>query len=47
MFWEYRYVIVEEVVELKGRVVCEISSVDEFVLIEFMFGGVFNDSIVE
>lgn len=39
--------MVEEVVELKGRVVCEIISVDEFVLIEFIFGGIFNDSIVE
>ncbi|XP_024395394.1 DExH-box ATP-dependent RNA helicase DExH9 [Physcomitrium patens] len=41
------YATAEEVVELKGRVACEISSADELVLTELMFGGVFNDSTVE
>ncbi|KAG0569232.1 hypothetical protein KC19_6G075600 [Ceratodon purpureus] len=41
------YATAEEVVELKGRVACEISSADELVLTELMFGGIFNDSTVE
>lgn len=32
----------EDVVEMKGRVACEISSGDELLLTEMMFGGVFN-----
>lgn len=39
--------IVEGVVELKGRVVCEICSVDELILIEFLFSGVFKEVMVE
>lgn len=34
-------------VELKGRVACEISSADELVLTELMFGGIFNESTVD
>ncbi|CEQ40954.1 SPOSA6832_02632, partial [Sporobolomyces salmonicolor] len=33
----------EDVVEQKGRVACEISSGDELLLTEMVFGGVFND----
>ena len=32
----------EDVVEMKGRVACEISSGDELLLTEMMFGGTFN-----
>ncbi|KAL1408467.1 ATP-dependent RNA helicase mtr4 [Vanrija albida] len=32
----------DDVVEMKGRVACEISSGDELLLTEMMFGGVFN-----
>ena len=32
----------EDVVEMKGRVACEISTGDELLLTEMMFGGVFN-----
>lgn len=44
---EHRFATAEEVVELKGRVACEITSADELVLSELVFGGVFNDSTVE
>ena len=33
----------DDVVEMKGRVACEISTGDELMLTEMMFGGVFND----
>lgn len=33
----------EDVIELKGRVACEISSGDELLLTEMMFNGVFNE----
>lgn len=33
-------------VELKGRVACEISSADELVLTELIFGGTFKDATV-
>lgn len=33
----------DDVVEMKGRVACEISSGDELLLTEMMFGGVFNN----
>lgn len=32
----------DDVVEMKGRVACEISTGDELLLTEMMFGGVFN-----
>jgi len=32
----------DDVVEMKGRVACEISSGDELLLTELMFGGTFN-----
>lgn len=33
----------EEVIELKGRVACEVSSGDPLLLTEMIFNGVFND----
>ena len=33
----------DDVIELKGRVACEISSGDELLLTEMIFNGVFND----
>ncbi len=42
-----RYATADDVVELKGRVACEISSADELVLTELMFGGVFKDATLE
>ncbi|CAK9262411.1 unnamed protein product [Sphagnum jensenii] len=41
------YATADDVVELKGRVACEISSADELVLTELMFGGVFKDATLE
>lgn len=43
----HRFATAEEVVQLKGRVACEITSADELVLTELIFAGVFNDSSVE
>jgi ATP-dependent RNA helicase DOB1 len=37
----------EGVVEVKGRVACEINSADELVLTEMIFNGVFNDLTAE
>eukprot|EP00795_Rhopilema_esculentum_P004965 gene4965-21311_t len=37
------YVNASDVIELKGRVACEISSADELLLTEMIFNGVFND----
>ena len=34
-------------VELKGRVACEISSADELILTELIFGGTLKDATVE
>ncbi|XP_030598416.1 exosome RNA helicase MTR4 [Archocentrus centrarchus] len=36
-----------DVIEMKGRVACEISSGDELLLTEMMFNGLFNDLTVE
>uniref|UniRef100_A0A3P8NEB2 Exosome RNA helicase MTR4 n=1 Tax=Astatotilapia calliptera TaxID=8154 RepID=A0A3P8NEB2_ASTCA len=36
-----------DVIEMKGRVACEISSADELLLTEMMFNGLFNDLTVE
>jgi len=33
----------DDVVEMKGRVACEISTGDELLLTELVFNGVFND----
>ncbi|GJW35310.1 DExH-box ATP-dependent RNA helicase DExH9 isoform X1 [Tanacetum coccineum] len=41
------YVTKDDVVELKGKVACEISSADELVLTELMFNGVFKDIKIE
>lgn len=37
------YCTASDVIELKGRVACEISSGDELLLTELLFNGVFND----
>lgn len=37
------YSTAADVIELKGRVACEISSADELLLTEMIFNGVFND----
>uniref|UniRef100_A0A8C6KK91 Exosome RNA helicase MTR4 n=1 Tax=Nothobranchius furzeri TaxID=105023 RepID=A0A8C6KK91_NOTFU len=36
-----------DVIEMKGRVACEISSADELLLTEMVFNGLFNDLAVE
>ncbi|XP_060927108.1 exosome RNA helicase MTR4 [Limanda limanda] len=36
-----------DVIEIKGRVACEISSADELLLTEMVFNGLFNDLTVE
>ncbi|KAJ3690967.1 hypothetical protein LUZ61_020131 [Rhynchospora tenuis] len=41
------YITSEDVVELKGKVACEISSADELTLTELMFSGAFKDITVE
>ncbi|XP_052192176.1 DExH-box ATP-dependent RNA helicase DExH9 [Diospyros lotus] len=41
------YVTSDDVVELKGKVACEISSADELTLAELMFNGVLKDVRVE
>lgn len=43
----YRYISRDDVVELKGKVACEISSADELTLTELMFNGVFKEIKVE
>lgn len=42
-----RYITNEDVVQLKGRVACEISSADELTLTELMFSGALKDVNVE
>lgn len=42
-----RYVTRDDVVELKGKVACEITSADELTLTELMFNGVLKDASVE
>jgi ATP-dependent RNA helicase DOB1 len=32
-----------DVIDVKGRIACELSSADELLLTEMMFNGVFND----
>ncbi|XP_077211328.1 RNA helicase, ATP-dependent, SK12/DOB1 protein [Tasmannia lanceolata] len=41
------YVTSDDVVELKGKVACEITSADELTLTELMFNGVLKDANVE
>jgi ATP-dependent RNA helicase DOB1 len=36
-----------DVIDIKGRVACEISSADELLLTDMIFNGVFNDLTVE
>lgn len=42
-----RYITSDDVVQLKGKVACEISSADELTLTELMFNGVLKDIKVE
>lgn len=46
-FFSHRYVTRDDVVELKGKVACEISSADELTLTELMFNGVLKDIKLE
>lgn len=41
------YITIDDVVEVKGRVACEITSADELTLTELMFSGAFKDIRVE
>uniref|UniRef100_A0A1D1YL67 Superkiller viralicidic activity 2-like 2 n=2 Tax=Anthurium amnicola TaxID=1678845 RepID=A0A1D1YL67_9ARAE len=41
------YITAEDVVELKGKVACEITSADELTLTELMFSGILKDATVE
>lgn len=41
------YITSDNVVELKGKVACEISSAEELTLTELMFSGIFKDAKVE
>ena len=41
------YINQSDVIEMKGRVACEISAGDELLLTEMMFQGAFNDLTVE
>ncbi len=41
------YANAADVIEMKGRVACEISSGDELLLTELMFNGAFNELSVE
>ncbi|KAG2608847.1 DExH-box ATP-dependent RNA helicase DExH9-like [Panicum virgatum] len=41
------YVTSDDVVEVKGKVACEISSADELTLTELMFSGILKDATVE
>ncbi|KAJ1969714.1 ATP-dependent RNA helicase mtr4 [Dispira parvispora] len=41
------YTTAADIIEVKGRVACEISSGDELLLTELMFNGVFNDLTVD
>ena len=41
------YADAADVIEMKGRVACEISSGDELLLTELIFNGAFNDLSVE
>lgn len=43
----FRYVTSDDVVEVKGKVACEISSADELTLTELMFSGALKDATVE
>ena len=43
----FRYVTSDDVLELKGKVACEISSADELTLTELMFSGALKDIKVE
>ena len=42
-----RYTNTDNVIQMKGRVACEISAGDEILVTELVFNGVFNDMPVE
>ena len=37
------YCTASDVIEIKGRIACELSSADELLLTEMMFNGLFNE----
>lgn len=37
------YINKEDIIQIKGKVACEISSCDEILVTECMFAGLFND----
>ncbi len=37
------YINKEDIIQIKGKVACEISSCDEILVTECMFSGLFND----
>jgi len=41
------YLSKDNVIEMKGRVACEINAADELVLTEMIFNGIFNELSVE
>ena len=43
----FRYITSEDIVEVKGKVACEISPADELTLTELMFSGVLMDATEE
>ena len=47
IFCRLGYADAADVIEMKGRVACEISSGDELLLTELIFNGAFNDLSVE
>lgn len=47
MLLKRRYTTSDNVVELKGKVACEISSAEELTLTELMFSGIFKEAKVE
>ena len=46
-YFRLGYANAADVIEMKGRVACEISSGDELLLTELMFNGAFNELSVE
>lgn len=46
-FHRLGYASATDVIDVKGRVACEISSGDELLLTELLFNGVFNDLTAE
>ena len=47
LLYRLGYADATDVIEMKGRVACEISSGDELLLTELIFNGAFNDLSIE